>query len=210
MDLKRIDLTGRNGVTLKVDLEKVDPNKRYYVTIKDPKKGTILYERMASSKDIYINLPVHPQSIDLGIIGSPKIDTYMLSSLERVSIPLELAPEVRRPFEIKDIKRGYNYQMQSPARFYTKKPLIEENPRKMALYNHAVQVFIRYHEMAHYWYDTEWKADLWAMVAFLNDGFNMSSAEWALTHVLSRSPDNTDRIKKARPVLNFINSTYYS
>jgi len=210
VDLKRLDLTGRKGVTVTVDLANVNPSKSFYITAKDPVKGTIFYERFVNKNQVVFNMPKHTDQIDLGVIGAPTVTGYQVGELDRVKIPFEMVSEVHRPFKIGDIKIRQNTDMFSPARFHTKMPLIEENPIRMAKYSHPVQVFIRYHELAHYYTNKETKADLYALIMFLNDGYNMSSAAWALSNVLGRTKENIDRLQAFRPILNFINKEYYA
>jgi len=209
MDVKRVDLTGRKGATIKVRLQNIKPGERYYITAKDPNGKTVFYERFASKQNVSFNLPKHTPSIDLGVIGRPEISSYLVCPLEKVNIELDLPIEATRPFQVKDIKFAHNTSMHSPARFHTKYPLIEINPIKMAIYSYPVQVFIKYHELGHYLYDREFKADLWATVAFLNDGFNISSAVFALD-VLSVSKENINRVLTARPILDYLNKRYYN
>lgn len=58
------------------------------------------------------------------------------------------------------------------------------------------QVFIALHEMAHRFYKTEWKCDLWALVRFTELGYNGSNAYYSLSRILHRSRENQERLKR--------------
>ena len=64
--------------------------------------------------------------------------------------------------------------------------------------NEQIQEFILLHEIGHFYYSTEWKCDLYALMQFLKKGYNQSQAFIALEKVLSHSAENSDRINKIK------------
>ena len=53
------------------------------------------------------------------------------------------------------------------------------------------------------------KTDAWATVSFLNDGYNISSAIYALTKILGRSEENVKRMLAQHKLLLEISKNYY-
>lgn len=72
----------------------------------------------------------------------------------------------------------------TPARNFTKKGIVEISP-KFKTYPFAIRQFILYHERGHFLYKDEEKADMWAAKQFIADGYNNSSAFYALKNVLN-------------------------
>ena len=83
----------------------------------------------------------------------------------------------------------------TPARNFTKKGIIEVSP-KFKTYPFCIRMFILYHERGHFLYRDEELADTWAAKNFIADGYNNSSAYYALRNVLNfDSQKNKDRLK---------------
>ena len=83
----------------------------------------------------------------------------------------------------------------TPARNFTHKGIIEISP-KFKTYPFCTRKFILYHEKGHFFYKSEELADLWAAKEFVKDGYNNSSAFYALKNVLNfDSKINKDRLK---------------
>jgi len=209
MDVKTIDLEDYNGVTLCVELAGVLYGEPFYISIKEPGTGRIWYERIYDKSKVSINLPKHSKEVSLAIVGRPTIAQYYLTDLQRLEIPYPSEIEKTRPFNISEIRVADNLEMQTPGRFYTRRPLIEFNPRMMSKYSQQVNLFIRLHELGHFFFTDEEKADEWATTTFLNLGYNLSSANQALTQVLSKSPVNMDRMYAQHEYLNAINNQYF-
>lgn len=209
MDIKRINLEGKAGVTLVVMLTDVTPGEVFYIAVKAPNSGRFFYERYYDKPKVTINLPKHTPCVILSVIGGPKIGSYIVTDLQKIEIPFITPPETTRPFEIKELRVRNNYVMETPGRFHTKVPLLEFNPRMMDKYTQPVNLFIRLHELGHYQFNDEEKADEWATTMFLNMGYNLSSANQALTQVLSKSPINVDRMYAQHEYLNAINNQYF-
>lgn len=59
-----------------------------------------------------------------------------------------------------------------------------------------VQIFIIEHEKGHFFYETEEKCDLFALVNFIRMGYNESTAYFALANVIRRSPQQMQRVRE--------------
>lgn len=125
--------------------------------------------------------------------------------------------------EIKDFVIVNNPNLQgSPARVFVKDGIIEKGND---FYRHPkpIRVFIMLHEIGHFYYgvtnkdlekaekmsdpdgrefikqkrnESEKKCDLFALIHYLNMGYNRSMAFYSLAKVLSRSQDNINRLKE--------------
>jgi len=125
--------------------------------------------------------------------------------------------------DIKDFVIRDNFDFYgSPARVFAKDGIIE---RSRDFYNlpKPIRVFILLHEIGHFFYgvndadiakanqlpepdnrdylrrrmyESEAKCDLFALIHYLQMGYNRSMAFYSLSKVLSRSQDNIDRVKK--------------
>jgi hypothetical protein len=82
----------------------------------------------------------------------------------------------------------------SVASNFTEEGVIVHGPGWLALIK-PIRLFIDLHEVGHFFYRTEQYCDLYALVNFLRMGYNRSTAFYALTKVLGRSPEAMDRIK---------------
>lgn len=105
----------------------------------------------------------------------------------------ELPPAERDRW--KDPTFVYNPDLEdTPARIFTDTGVIEHGP---SYYNYPppVRLFLDLHESGHFLYKTEMYCDLWALINFLRMGYNRSTAYYTLDKVLSRTPENLDRIK---------------
>lgn len=82
----------------------------------------------------------------------------------------------------------------TPARIYTDTGIIEVSTSFIS-FPPPVRLFLLLHETGHFLYVTEEYCDLWALINFLRMGYNRSTAYYTLDKILSRSPQNIDRIK---------------
>jgi hypothetical protein len=84
----------------------------------------------------------------------------------------------------------------TPARIFTNLPVakIEVNEVFMAM-PPQYKLFILLHEMGHMYYETEEKADLYALKKFLEMGYNASQAYYCLESILKQTPQSISRLK---------------
>lgn len=81
----------------------------------------------------------------------------------------------------------------TPARVFTHEGVIEKGSQ-FNKYTQPMKVFFLLHEVGHFYYKTEEYCDLFALTHFLQMGYNMSTAMYALTNVLRRNKQNKDRV----------------
>lgn len=81
----------------------------------------------------------------------------------------------------------------SPARIFSHTGKIEVGARFYELPK-AVRLFILLHEAGHLYYETETKCDMFALIHFLKMGYNRSTAFYALSRVLRRTKEATERL----------------
>ncbi len=124
-----------------------------------------------------------------------KLDVFDLSKIE---IPTRERSEFK-PYKIVENFDLYN----TPARINISKGVIETG-QKFKYLNEQQQQFILLHEIGHFYYTTEFKCDVFAMYNLLKKGYNKSQAYSALKDVLSRNPQNTERIKIIFDNLNLV------
>lgn len=82
----------------------------------------------------------------------------------------------------------------TPARIFTDTGLIEVAPSFFKL-PITVRLFLLLHEQSHFFYVTEQYCDMMAMVNFLRQGYNQSTAYYSLEDFLSRTKQNVERLK---------------
>jgi len=208
-DRKTMNLSGFKGATIVADISNIG-GKPYYIQVRDTNDNRLLFERVAEKKRLHINIPRHGDKISLILVGSPaKISQTLAGKLVAPQIPFDRNHQTRRPYKISDIKLIANPNLPSPARMFTKLPIIEFNPSLFKKNSEAVGTFVIYHEVGHQFFDDEKLADRWAITQFLNDGYNMSSANYGLTQVLQKSPGNVSRMIAGDKYLREIQETYY-
>lgn len=82
----------------------------------------------------------------------------------------------------------------TPARNFTETGRIETGVR-FYHYPKPIQRFFILHEIGHFYYKSEDKADLYALVKYVEEGYNPSQAYYALSKVLNKeSKRNQERI----------------
>lgn len=115
---------------------------------------------------------------------------------------VKLPPPQRNEMKPFVIKRNPGLGEGTPARNFFYKGIIETGP-KFYRQIEPIQRFIILHEIGHFLYKDEWLADLYAAVNFINEGFNNSTALYALTDVLNCNVErNKERIKKLFKILH--------
>jgi len=95
-----------------------------------------------------------------------------------------------------EVKYWYNPQMDSvtPIRIYSHTGVIEYGDRFLSFIK-PIQVFLEQHEKGHMFYLDEEDCDLFALVNTLRMGYNQSTCYYAMSHVLSRTKQNIERIQ---------------
>ena len=110
-----------------------------------------------------------------------------------VSYPALPTPERDR---MKDVDIVFNPTLTgTPARIYSQTGTIEVSP-KFLTYPPPIRFFLLLHEQGHFLYKTESYCDLWALVNFLRAGYNQSTGFYSLSTILSRTPENIQRLKE--------------
>lgn len=180
----------------------------YILTAKDT-NGQTWYWRELSDNEAIINLPSHSGLIKLDT-SSGNIVSTLIGDLKPPVIPYLYEPETKRPYQLSDIVFKENYSIKSPARMFTDKPIVEWNPNLLKRYPKPIQKFIMWHEIGHNFFDDEQKADTWATITFLNEGWCLSSAIYALTKVLGKSSENINRMLFQNELLKKLSALYYA
>ncbi len=198
-------------ISLTIDFEHLD-HKPVIIAVADiPADGRdrIYYQRQVLNESrVIVNLPFHPDQVKV-VTFNAKIKTILQGKLKPVNIPYLDKPTDKRPYSIDEIKIIKDYTISSPASTYKDKPIIRYNPDKMRHYTEPSKKFIMYHELGHNFFNDEEKADRFATIVLLNQGFNISSAIYALTTVLGRSKENVIRSFNQNELLKKISNQYY-
>jgi hypothetical protein len=152
--------------------------------------GKLYFERHldGSTEKIKFNIP------DNGIYYfNLKPKNVEIKNIEIPDLGITLPPYERN--RIKDFKIITNRSLTgSPLRIYTEEGIIERG-KKFFTYPIPVRKFLLLHEIAHFYYKTEEYCDLMALLNFVDMGYNISTAMYSLTKVLSEHPLNDKRIK---------------
>jgi hypothetical protein len=97
-----------------------------------------------------------------------------------------------------ECKKVYNPEMDSttttPIRIYSNMGIIEYGDRFLSFIK-PIQIFLEFHERGHQFYVEEENCDMFALVNFINSGYNQTTAYYALDNILSRSPQKIERLK---------------
>jgi len=104
----------------------------------------------------------------------------------------------KKPFEFVQ-----NFGISTPARIFPDTGIIEIG-RKFHQQSEQIQDFILFHELGHFYYDSEEAADAYALKCFLKAGGNQSAAYDALECVLTPCKQTKQRIDK---LYNLISKT---
>lgn len=151
--------------------------------------GKIYFERYLDGKTPRIKFNI------------PNAGVYAISSnteiIKRVPIEISSLNVNLPPFErdrIKDFTIISNPKLYTtPARIFTNEGIIEKGAAFNS-YPDPMKVFFLLHEVGHFFYKTEEYCDLFALVHFLQMGYNMSTAIYCLTKVLRKNKQNVDRV----------------
>lgn len=122
--------------------------------------------------------------------------------------PIEIEP---LNFKLPKPQRNYfqpfrilknNSLKSTPARHYYKIGVIEIGP-VFFKFPHCIRLFILLHEVGHFYYKDEHLADAYAAKKFIENGYNNSSAMYALTRILTDcTQKNEKRILSLFKILN--------
>jgi len=101
----------------------------------------------------------------------------------------------------------------SPARIFTQLGVVETG-EKFNNYSQPTKTFILLHELGHFFYETEWKCDLFAYYHFINLGYNDSQAFYSLSKILrmtrkdakGKEVENEENIDRTMRLFNTINT----
>lgn len=111
---------------------------------------------------------------------------------------LEIAPFPDVPPKERDLEKPYRIVTNksltgTPARIFPHSGIIEVSTswHKMIA---PIRLFILLHEVGHFFYKTEWKCDQFAAHHFLKMGYNPSTAFYAISKILHKSPGNDTRV----------------
>ena len=131
---------------------------------------------------------------------------FEIVKMTRIEIPVlglpVLPPATRNRFK-GNIEISYNPMLETIARNFTEVGLIEVGPRYEKLIQ-PIKYFILLHEQGHFFYDSEFDCDLYALVNFIREGYNVSTAYYTLEHYLSRSQEQVDSVKELFIKINSI------
>lgn len=130
---------------------------------------------------------------------SEDCDSIQKRELEKSTINAVLPPPDRdrmKPFVI-----VHNENLTStPARNFTNKGVIETG-KTFKHFPFPIRLFILCHEVGHFFYADEENADLYACKIFLENGYNKSTALYALTKVLKANIQNKKRVERLFSIL---------
>lgn len=160
-----------------------------YFELKDS-EGRIYYLRFFDKVPRFkVNIP------DSGIY-TPNVPVE-ITKVTDVEIPSRwpvLPPPERDRYQ--ESKIVYNPNLQgTPVRIFSKEGVIETAPHFYDI-PPVIRLFLLLHEEGHYFYVTEEYCDLWALINYLRMGYNRSMAFYALSHYLSRHPENIRRVNQ--------------
>lgn len=129
--------------------------------------------------------------------GNYRIENGQLRSVgDPVTYNLD---KIKLPKADRDQKKAFNfvqnYSLKGPARIFPESGVIEIGP-KFHKQTEQIQDFILFHELGHFYYDSEENADAYALKCFLKAGGNQSAAYDALDCVLTPCNQTKQRIDK--------------
>lgn len=204
MDIATVNV-GKSPVSLNVQVEGVNG---YYDIYVFGSNGKWYYHRRWNEPEVTINLPTHTEQVYVSV-NKGKIKNVDIGLIQTLQVPYPDQPIRRRPYSLKDLRFYERPGITGPARISKHVPVVELNPDLMMNYPEHVQKFIQLHEAGHTFFDEEDKTDAWAAVTFVNNGYNLSTALFALTRVLNRdNPANLKRVFRQHELLKEIDRYY--
>jgi len=129
--------------------------------------------------------------------GKYRIENGQLRSIgQAVTYNLD---KIKLPKADRDQNKAFtfsqNFDLKGPARIFPDSGVIEIGP-KFHRQSEQIQDFILFHELGHFYYDSEENADAYALKCFLKAGGNQSAAYDALECVLTPCKQTKQRIDK--------------
>lgn len=153
-------------------------------------EGNKYYYRHLDGKTprIKFNVP------DVGIYNSNV--NFEISKIVDIEIPtLPNAPTAERD-RFKQSEIVFNNQLkETPCRIYTDLGIIEVG-YSFYQYPEPVRLFLLLHEQGHYFYLSELKCDIYAMINFLRMGYNRATAFYTLQSVMKRNAQHIAELKR--------------
>lgn len=161
-------------------LASITTNEEYYCRYLDGKTPRIKF-----------NIP------DEGVyVTNVPVDVVKIVPIEIPKQFPQLPPANRDRWQ--QVREQYNPDMDkvttTPIRIYSKAGIIEYGDRFLSMIK-PIQIFLKLHEYGHMFYVEEDNCDMYALVNFIKLGYNQSTAYYALSHILQRSPQKIDRLK---------------
>ncbi len=152
--------------------------------------GKVYYFRKLDGKTPRIKFNIlHPGYFT----SETPFEVVKIVKLELPGILPTLPPHERernKPFKI-----VYNPALfHSPARIFTHLGIVETGPAFLEMPK-MIADFIMWHEVGHFYYETEEYCDLFALVNCLKRGYNRSMCYYSLSRILKKSPANMARLK---------------
>jgi hypothetical protein len=182
----------------------VDNPKTFFIEFNSPfpkkfevyRNENLYFERFLDGKtgNIKFNIP------DKGdYLFNIPVKNIKEKSIEIPDLNIPLPPFERN--RIKDFRIITNRSLTgSPLRVFTMEGIVERSPIFFT-YPIPNRIFLLLHEVAHFWYKTEKYCDLLALLIFISWGYNISTAIYCLTNILSEHPMNDERIKYIYDIL---------
>lgn len=167
----------------------------------NPETGEIFFFRYISGSipRIKFNVPlpgVYEGNVPFDVVKLTPIQIPVLS------LPV-LPPATRNRWKGDDIEVQFNPQLETIARNFTDVGIIEVGPRYEALIQ-PIKYFILLHEQGHFFYDDEFNCDLYALVNFIREGYNVSTAYYTLEKYLMKSQEQMERVRALFSKINSI------
>lgn len=117
--------------------------------------------------------------------------------------PIKQLPTKERDFRTEIQIHGKKLD-KTPALIYAKYGVVHYDRDKFAALPIPCKVFILLHEIGHFFYTTEWKADTFALYHFCKLGYNPSNAFYTLSKILEgKSEEQELRLKNLHNCILF-------
>lgn len=126
---------------------------------------------------------------------------YSVGPFEETFVKTDI-PDFEKFYYSGKFKFRFNPNLKgTPARHFYKKNIIETGPN-FYKFPFPIRVFILCHEVGHCFYSDEMKADTFACLLYIKNGYNKSMALHSLTDVLNmKSTENKKRVKNLINIL---------
>ncbi len=177
----------------------------YSVVVINADNGDIIFKRKFDKDKIQINLPRNPLRTSV-FTTCREVENYISSPLKKNQFDYDFTPETERDFPLSDLKVQYVENLgYTPARILTKQGVMQISKKHFRDLDQPTRYFIMMHEMGHYYFNDEDKADEYAFNACMKRGYGLSVCYNALANVLRDSKPNL--LRKIKMMQN-LKSTY--